>query len=82
MLLGAVANNASRPASVNIGALFHSNSTIGKVAKIAIQEAVNDVNLNSTILNGTKLNLILGDSVCSGFLGFIQGTSTAKNPRL
>jgi len=78
MLLSAAANTAIRPSIVNIGALFHANSTIGKVAKIAVQEAVNDVNSNSTILNGTKLNLILGDSVCSGFLGFIQGTSTSQ----
>lgn len=66
-------NNASRPAVINIGALFNFNSTIGKVAKIAIQEAVNDVNSNSSILHGSKLNLTMRDSVCSGFLGFIQG---------
>lgn len=65
-------NNASRPAVINIGALFNFNSTIGKVAKIAIQEAVNDVNSNSSILHGSKLNLTMRDSVCSGFLGFIQ----------
>ncbi|KAH9626950.1 hypothetical protein KSS87_005719 [Heliosperma pusillum] len=63
---------ASRPTVVPIGALFTFNSTIGKVAKIAIEEAVNDVNADSSILHGTKLKLTMRDSVCSGFLGFIQ----------
>ena len=76
MLLDGVASNASRPAIVDIGALLHFNSTIGQVAKIAIQEAINDVNSNSTILHGTKLNLRMIDSTCGGFLGFIRGMST------
>jgi len=76
MLLDGVATNASRPAVVHIGALFQSNSTIGKVAKIAIREAINDVNSNPTILHGTKLNLRVVDSTCAGFLGFIRGMST------
>lgn len=72
MLANGPANDAARPAVINIGALFNFNSTVGKVAKIAIQEAVDDVNADSSILNGSKLNLIMRDSVCSGFLGFIQ----------
>ncbi|KAL9225703.1 hypothetical protein vseg_001596 [Gypsophila vaccaria] len=62
----------STPTVVHIGALFTFNSTIGKVAKIAIREAVNDVNSNPSILQGTKLDLEMRDSVCSGFSGFIQ----------
>ncbi|XP_021717753.1 glutamate receptor 3.3 [Chenopodium quinoa] len=65
-------NDAARPAVINVGALFNFNSSIGKVAKIALQEAVNDVNSDSSVLHGTKLNLIMKESVCSGFLGFIQ----------
>lgn len=72
VLANGPANDAARPAVINIGALFNFNSTVGKVAKIAIQEAVDDVNADSSILNGSKLNLIMRDSVCSGFLGFIQ----------
>jgi len=69
------ADSASRPAVINVGALFNFNSTIGRVAKIAIEEAVNEVNSNSTILHGTKLNIIKRNSVCNGFLGFVQGIS-------
>ncbi|XP_056686288.1 glutamate receptor 3.3 isoform X1 [Spinacia oleracea] len=72
VLSNGAGNNAARPAVINIGALFDFNSTIGKVAKIAVQEAVDDINSDSSILNGSKLKLIMRDSVCSGFLGFIQ----------
>lgn len=67
-------NVSSRPAIVNIGALFTFNSTIGRVAKIAIEEAVKDVNSNSSILHGTKLVVTMHDSNCSGFLGMVEGT--------
>ncbi|CAO2833706.1 unnamed protein product [Amaranthus hypochondriacus] len=69
--LGAT-NNVSTPAVINIGALFSFNSTIGKVVKIAIQEAVDDVNSNPSILHGSTLNLTMRNSDCSGFMGFIQ----------
>ncbi|KAG7971428.1 hypothetical protein I3843_07G133500 [Carya illinoinensis] len=65
-------NVSSRPAIVNIGALFTFNSTIGRVAKIAIEEAVKDVNSNSSILHGTKLVVTMHDSNCSGFLGMVE----------
>ncbi|KAL2895374.1 Glutamate receptor 3.3 [Bienertia sinuspersici] len=66
------ANNASRPAVINIGALFNFNSTIGKVAKIAVQEAVNDINSDPSVLKGSVLKITMRDSVCNGFLGFVQ----------
>ncbi|KAK9756640.1 hypothetical protein RND81_01G111500 [Saponaria officinalis] len=72
LLLNGARTSASRPAVVHVGALFTFNSTIGKVAKIAIQEAVNDVNSNPSILQGTMLNLEMRDSICNGFSGFIQ----------
>lgn len=65
-------NVTSRPAVVNIGAIFTFDSTIGRVAKIAINEAVKDVNANSSILRGTKLAVKMTNSNCSGFVGMVQ----------
>eukprot|EP01018_Ginkgo_biloba_P018042 Gb_41411 [translate_table: standard] len=62
------AENA-RPASVNVGALLAYNSIIGKVARIAIQLALEDVNRNTSVLNGTRLVLTMMDSNCSAFIG-------------
>lgn len=66
-------NVSSRPAVVNIGAIFTFESTIGRAAKIAIQEAVKDVNANSSILHGTELKIHMRNSNCSGFLGLAEG---------
>ncbi|KAM6543414.1 hypothetical protein CsatB_007861 [Cannabis sativa] len=63
---------STRPAVVNIGAIFTFDSTIGRVAKIAIEEAVKDVNSNSSILQGTKLLVTMQNSNCSGFLGMVE----------
>ncbi|XP_059278798.1 glutamate receptor 3.3 [Lycium ferocissimum] len=68
---GLSGNGTSRPAVVNVGAIFTFDSTIGRVAKIAIQEAVKDVNSNSSVLQGTKLVVKLQNSNCSGFLGMV-----------
>ncbi|XP_057469015.1 glutamate receptor 3.3-like [Actinidia eriantha] len=65
-------NVSSRPAVVNIGAMFSFDSTIGRVAKIAIEEAVKDVNSNSIVLTGTKLVVHMQDSNCSGVLGMVR----------
>lgn len=62
-----------KPSSVNIGAIFTFNSVIGRVAKVAIQEAVSDVNADPKILNGTQLNLFIEDADASVFLGSIEG---------
>ncbi|KAF9686594.1 hypothetical protein SADUNF_Sadunf02G0005500 [Salix dunnii] len=70
--IGCSRNLTSRPAVVNIGALFTFESSIGRVAKIAIQEAVKDVNENSSILRGTKLNVDMRNSNCSGFIGMVE----------
>ena len=61
------------PDVVNIGALFSFNSTIGKVAKIAIESAVEDVNSNPDVLGGAKLKLTLQDTNYSGFIGMLEG---------
>ncbi|KAG2260322.1 hypothetical protein Bca52824_079616 [Brassica carinata] len=58
-----------RPSSVNVGALFTYDSFIGRAAKPAFKAAMDDVNADQTILNGTKLNIVFQDSNCSGFIG-------------
>ena len=75
--VGRAKNVSSRPAVVNIGAIFTLDSTIGRVAKIAIDEAVKDVNSNPDILRGTKLVIEMQNSNCSGFLGMVEGTLIA-----
>ncbi|WMV39036.1 hypothetical protein MTR67_032421 [Solanum verrucosum] len=62
----------SRPKVVNVGALFTANSVIGRSAEPALVAAINDVNSDSSILRGTKLNLIFQDTNCSGFVGTVD----------
>ncbi|KAG8377248.1 hypothetical protein BUALT_Bualt08G0008500 [Buddleja alternifolia] len=69
---GLSGKSSLRPSVVNVGAIFTLDSTIGRVAKIAIEEAVKDVNSDSSVLRGTKLNVIIKDSNCSGFLGMVE----------
>lgn len=66
-------SSSSRPKVVNIGALFTTNSVIGRSAEPALVAAINDVNSGSSILRGTKLNLIFQDTNCSGFVGTVDG---------
>lgn len=64
---------STRPSYVNIGAIMCFNSTIGKVAKVAIEASVDDINASQTILNGTMLNISMQDTKFSvGFLGIIE----------
>uniref|UniRef100_A0A6N2MBY7 Glutamate receptor n=1 Tax=Salix viminalis TaxID=40686 RepID=A0A6N2MBY7_SALVM len=60
-----------RPAVVNLGAIFTFDSVIGKAAKPAMEAAVSDINNDTRILNGTKLNLLMDDVNCSVFLGSV-----------
>ncbi|KAJ3680400.1 hypothetical protein LUZ60_016678 [Juncus effusus] len=69
---GSCTNSSSIPKSVNIGALFSLNSTIGGVAKLAISAAVDDVNKDPSVLNGTELVVQMKDSNCNGFVGIIE----------
>ncbi|XP_050212444.1 glutamate receptor 3.3 [Mercurialis annua] len=69
---GLTKNVTARPSVVNIGAIFTIDSTIGRVAQLAIQEAVKDVNANSSILRGTKLSVKIQNSNCSGFSGMVE----------
>ncbi|CAA2964952.1 glutamate receptor [Olea europaea subsp. europaea] len=68
---GMIPNVSPRPAVVKVGAIFAIDSTIGRVAKIAIEEAVKDVNSNSSVLHGTKLEVKMHNSNCNGFLGMV-----------
>ncbi|KAI3457324.1 hypothetical protein Pfo_013987 [Paulownia fortunei] len=61
-----------RPRVINIGALLTFNSAIGRSAGPALLAAIEDVNSDSSILKDTKLNLILQDTNCSGFLGIVE----------
>uniref|UniRef100_A0A0D9W8P3 Glutamate receptor n=2 Tax=Leersia perrieri TaxID=77586 RepID=A0A0D9W8P3_9ORYZ len=65
-------NISGRPDAVNIGAQFARNSTIGRVAAVAVVAAVNDINNDPNILLGTKLDLKMHDSSCNRFLGIVQ----------
>jgi ionotropic glutamate receptor len=68
---------STRPSVINIGAILSLNSSIGKVAKVAIEAAVEDVNSNPAVLKGTKLKLAVQDTKqSSGFLGIVEGTSS------
>lgn len=70
--IGCGRNASARPAVVNIGSIFSFDTTIGRVAKIAIDEAVKDVNSNLSILQGIRLNLTMQNSNCSGFVGMVE----------
>ncbi|KAI7734668.1 hypothetical protein M8C21_009086 [Ambrosia artemisiifolia] len=63
---------STRPDVVNIASILTFDSIIGKVAKIALQAAIEDVNADPTILKGTKLNITLHDANYSGFLSMME----------
>jgi len=65
--------HGERPESVNIGAVFTFDSVIGRVAKVAMEMAVSDINSDPTILSETNLNLIMKDGMCNAFLGSTGG---------
>ncbi|KAH6776088.1 glutamate receptor 5 [Perilla frutescens var. hirtella] len=61
-----------KPAEVRVGAVFTFDSVIGRGAKIAMEMAVEDVNSDPKILNGTELKVIMKDLSCSVFMGSIR----------
>ncbi|CAK9156296.1 unnamed protein product [Ilex paraguariensis] len=65
-------NASTRPDVVNIGSIFTFDSTIGKVAKVAVEAAIEDVNSTPAVLGGTKLKLTMLDSNFSGFMGIVE----------
>ncbi|CAN6463990.1 unnamed protein product [Victoria cruziana] len=69
---GSAVNVSSRSEVVNVGAIFTFDSEIGRVAKIAIDAAVADINADSSVLRGVKLSVTSLDSTASGFLGIVE----------
>lgn len=71
--IGRSTEGASRPAVVNVGAMFAVSTINGGVSKIAIKAAEEDVNADPSILSGTKFSVSIHDSNYSGFLSIIGG---------
>lgn len=59
--------------TVNVGAIFTLGSINGRVAKIAMEAAEDDINSDPSLLGGRKLSINMHDSNFSGFLGIIGG---------
>lgn len=70
---GAFSAEALRPDVVKVGAIFTFSTINGKVARIAMKAAEEDVNSDPTNLGGSKLSIIMHDSNFSGFLSIIGG---------
>ncbi|XP_028795296.1 glutamate receptor 3.6 isoform X2 [Neltuma alba] len=73
-------NHSTRPDSVNIGVLYSFKTTVGRIAKIAIEAAIEDINSDPSILGETKLNVSMQeDSKYRGFLSIAEALHlTAK----
>lgn len=70
-IIGSMAVDMKKYGVVNIGAVFTLRSINGRVAKIAMDAAVQDINSDPTILPGRRLNLCVHDSNYSSFLSII-----------
>ncbi|CAK8561940.1 unnamed protein product [Lathyrus sativus] len=65
--------NSTAPEFLNIGVLYSFNTSVGRIVKIAVQTAVDDINSDSTILGKTKLKLSFQeDSKYRGFLSIAE----------
>lgn len=73
LIIGALSVAVAEPGDVNIGAIFTFSTINGKVAKIAMEAAVQDVNSDPNFLGGKKLAISMHDSNYSGFLSIIGG---------
>lgn len=75
MSLSAASTNTTtiKPNVVNIGAMVSFSSIIGKVARVALRAAVEDVNSHPSVLDGIELNLTLQNTNISGFKGIAEG---------
>ncbi|KAG6712174.1 hypothetical protein I3842_05G091200 [Carya illinoinensis] len=68
---GAFSAEAFIPDVVKVGAIFTFSTINGKVARVAMKAAEDDVNSDPSILGGRKLSILLHDSNFSGFLGIM-----------
>ncbi|CAL1399326.1 unnamed protein product [Linum trigynum] len=57
--------------TIKVGAIFTFSTVNGKVSKIAMEAAEEDINADPAILGGWKLSLVMHDSNFSGFIGFV-----------
>lgn len=73
LCIGVFSEEASKPDVVNVGAIFTFGTINGKVAKVAMKAAENDINSDPSVLGGRKLTISLHDSNYSSFLGIIGG---------
>lgn len=74
-------NVSTKTRVVKVGAIFSFNSSVGKVAHVAIKAAIEDVNDDPTILNGTTLKLAEQDSKLDNeFLGIVEGIFSVTSP--
>nr|POF07800.1 glutamate receptor 3.2 [Quercus suber] len=67
----ALSEGALRPDIVQVGAVFTFNTINGKVARIAMKAAEDDVNSDPSILGGSRLSILIHDSNFNEFLGII-----------
>lgn len=67
-------NSTVVPAFVNIGVLYSFNTSVGRIVKIAVEAAVEDVNNDPSILGKTNLKVSWQeDSKYRGFLSIAEG---------
>ncbi|KAF4380244.1 hypothetical protein CsatB_002426 [Cannabis sativa] len=65
-------SNITIPSVIHIGAILSYESLVSKVAKVAIDAAIEDVNSDPTILNGATIQVVKQDTNFSGFLGIVE----------
>nr|GMC62348.1 glutamate receptor 3.6-like [Ipomoea batatas] len=63
---------SARPSVVNIGCILTMRSDVGKITKLVIETAVEDINSNPAVLGGTKLNVTVLDNNSSGLMGILE----------
>lgn len=80
MLLGSISDvaTAQNETIVNIGALLSYGSIIGRVAKQAIELAVQDINKNDSLLKGRNLVVHMMDTNCNAFQGAAEAMELFK----
>ncbi|KAB1997281.1 hypothetical protein ES319_D12G014800v1 [Gossypium barbadense] len=71
LFIGVLSEEGLNPAVVNVGAIFSFNTINGKVAKVAMKAAEDDINSDPSVLGGRKLSIQLHDSNFSSFLGIL-----------
>nr|GMC57201.1 glutamate receptor 3.6-like [Ipomoea batatas] len=63
---------SASPSVVNVGCILTMRSIVGKIAKLAIEIAVEDINSNPAVLEGTKLNITILDNNSNGLQGIVE----------